>query len=124
MAPRTGRYTNQSVIIPIPYNPLLFPYKKPGTKINKRRSVLLTTNWYRKALKYQRMLHRGVVRSKAELARKEGLSRARVTQILNLTKLAPKIQNYLMTNTDRKDLKILTERKLREIAKSNVGQNY
>lgn len=45
--------------------------KKPGTKIKKRRSVLLTTNWYQKALKYQRMLYSGIVKSKAELARKE-----------------------------------------------------
>jgi hypothetical protein len=48
-----------------------------------------------------------VVKNSAELARKEGLSRARVTQI----------RNYLMTIADRKDLKILTERRLREIAK-------
>ena len=61
---------------------------------------------------YKEMLEKGVVKNLAELARKEGLSRARVTQILNLTKLAPKIQNYLMTITDRKDLKILTERRL------------
>jgi hypothetical protein len=117
MAPRTGRWTNQLVIIPIPYNPLLFPDKKPGTKIKKRRSVLLTTNWYQKALKYQQMLHSGIVKSKAELARKEGLSRARVTQILNLMNLAPEIRNYLNFTADQNDLKILTERRLREIVK-------
>ena len=63
------------------------------------------------------MLDRGAVKSKAELARKEGLSRARVTQILNLLNLAPEIRNYLMTIEDEKDCKILTERRLREIAK-------
>jgi len=63
------------------------------------------------------MLHSGIVKSKAELARKEGLSRARVTQILNLINLAPEIQNYLMITTDRKDLKILTERRLRDLTK-------
>ena len=66
---------------------------------------------------YKEMLEKGVVKNSAELARKEGLSRARVTQILNLFKLAPEIQNYLMTITDRKDLKILNERRLRIIAK-------
>jgi hypothetical protein len=104
------------VTIPIPYNPLLFPDKKPGTKIKKRRSVLSTTNWYQKALKYQQMLQRGVVQSKADLARKEGLSRARVTQILNLMNLAPEIRNYLNFTADQNDLKILTERRLRKIA--------
>jgi hypothetical protein len=55
---------------------------------------------------YKEMLEKGVVKNSAKLARKEGLSRARVTQILKLTKLAPQIRNYLMTIADRKDLKI------------------
>ena len=63
------------------------------------------------------MLDKGVVSSKAELARKESISRARITQILNLLKLAPEIRNHLMTIEDEKDFKILTERRLREIAK-------
>jgi hypothetical protein len=113
LAPRTGRYTNQSVIIPVPYNPVLLSKNKSKKKIVKKSK----TNWYTKAMVYKEMLEKGVVINLAELARKEGLSRARVTQILNLTKLAPEIQNYLMTTTDRKDLKILTERRLREITK-------
>jgi hypothetical protein len=75
------------------------------------------TDWYGKAVEYQKMLSMGVVKNKAEIARIEGVSRARVTQILNLINLAPEIQNYLMTVAAQKDLKILTERRLREIAK-------
>jgi len=86
---------------------------KPKKKKFKKPKI----NWYTKATVYKEMLEKGVVKNSAELARKEGLSRARVTQILNLTKLAPQIRNYLMTIADRKDLKILTERRLREIAK-------
>ena len=76
-------------------------------------------DWYGKALEYQKMLSMGVAKNKAEIARIEGISRARVTQILDLLKLAPEIQNYLMTIEDRKDPKILTERRLRKIAKIN-----
>ena len=68
------------------------------------------------------MLHGGVVRSKAELARKEGISRARVTQILNLMNLAPEIRNYLNFTTDQNDLNTLTEIRLRKIAKINTHQ--
>jgi len=53
-------------------------------------------------------------KSKAELARKIGVSRARVTQILNLINLAPEIRNYLNFTTDQNDLKTLTERRLRK----------
>jgi hypothetical protein len=59
----------------------------------------------------------GKVKSRAELAKKEGVSRARITQILNLLNLAPEIQSYLLTFADRKTLQILTERRLRTIAK-------
>ena len=86
---------------------------KPKKKNVKKPKI----NWFAIAMVFKEMLEKGVVKNSAELARKEGLSRARVTQILNLTKLAPQIRNYIMKNTDRKDLKILTERRLREIAK-------
>jgi hypothetical protein len=107
------RCTNFSPVIVTPYNPSLFNKITSKPKIEKSLKV----NWYAKALVYKEMLEKGVVKNSAELAREEGLSRARVTQILNLTKLAPQIRNYLMTIADRKDLKILTERRLREIAK-------
>jgi hypothetical protein len=74
-------------------------------------------DWYGKALEYQKMLSMGVAKNKAEIARIEGVSRARVTQILNLINLAPEIRNYLNFTADQNDLKILTERRLRKIAK-------
>ena len=113
LTPRTGRYTNQQITLPILYNLALLNKNKPKKKIVKKSKIY----WFTKAMVYKEMLEKGVVKNSAELARKEGLSRARVTQILNLFKLAPEIQNYLMTITDRKDLKILNERRLRIIAK-------
>jgi len=74
-------------------------------------------DWYGKAVEYQKMLSMGVAKNKAEIVRIEGVSRARVTQILNLINLAPKIKNYLISSADQNDLKNLTERRLRKIAK-------
>ena len=79
-------------------------------------------DWYGKAVEYQKMLSMGVAKNKAEIARIEGVSRARVTQILNLINLAPEIKNYLNFTADQNDLKILTERRLRKIAKINNHQ--
>jgi hypothetical protein len=73
--------------------------------------------WYGKAVEYQKMLSMGVAKNKAEIARIEGVSRARVTQILHLINLAPEIRNYLNHAAGQNDLKILTERRLRKITK-------
>jgi len=114
MAPRTGRYTNHPTIIPIPYNPFIL--MKKGQKKKPPKAKI---DWYGKAVEYQKMLSMGVAKNKAEIARIEGVSRARVTQILNLINLAPEIRNYLNQIADQNDLKILTERRLRKIAKIN-----
>jgi len=74
-------------------------------------------DWYGKALEYQKMLSMGVAKNKAEIARIEGVSRARLTQILNLMNLAPEIRNHLNFAAGQNDLKTLTERRLRKIAK-------
>ena len=74
-------------------------------------------DWYAKAVEYQKMLSVGVAKNKAEIARIEGVSRARVTQILNLINRVPEIRNYLNFTADQNDLETLTERRLRKIAK-------
>jgi len=69
----------------------------------------------RKALEWQRLLESGKVSSQAEIARQEGLTRARVTQILSLLNLAPEIQKHIlsMPETDRRPE--VSERSLRPI---------
>jgi len=49
----------------------------------------------------------------AEIARQIGVSRARVTQIVRLARLAPKIQEVILTEPDR--VMTLRERVIREI---------
>ena len=50
----------------------------------------------RKALEWRRELDAGEVSSQAAIARREGLTRARVTQILILLRLAPEIQERIL----------------------------
>ena len=61
------------------------------------------------------MLDSGKCESRAELARKLGVSRVRVTQVLNLLNIYPKILIRLQELGDPLDGQIVTERKLREI---------
>jgi hypothetical protein len=48
------------------------------------------------AIKFQEMIDRGEVKDYAELARLGHVSRARITQIMNLTMLAPEIQEQIL----------------------------
>ena len=61
------------------------------------------------------MIDSGEVKNQAELARIKGISRARVTQILNLLKLDKSIIDNLEKIGDPMDKKITSERELRKI---------
>jgi len=78
-----------------------------------------TFNAFQKAKHYQKLLQRKVVNSRAELARKQGLTRTRIWQVLSLLKLAPEIQEFLGNITDESLLYFFTERQLRKIAAIN-----
>lgn len=69
----------------------------------------------RKAQKWKWLLETGKVPSQAEIARQEGLTRARVTQILSLFNLAPKIQEYVLSMPETAYRPVVTERSLRPI---------
>lgn len=70
------------------------------------------------AHKMQAMIDAGEVADQAELARVFGFTRARISQIMDLTLLAPGIQAEILfaEETDRRD--ILGERDLRKIVRS------
>ncbi len=69
------------------------------------------------AIKLQRMVDSGEIRDYADIARVGYVSRARVTQIMNLVNLAPDIQEALLYAEDAGG-KYLTERDLRTISTS------
>ena len=60
--------------------------------------------------------------TKAQLSRKQGTSRARMTQIMNLLKLTPEIRDYIKNLKDPDQIKFFTERKLRKIASIKGNQ--
>jgi len=65
------------------------PVVEPGTVPRVSRLMAL-------AIRLDRLLREGVVKDYADLARLGGVSRARITQIMNLTLLAPDIQEDLL----------------------------
>jgi len=52
------------------------------------------------ALKFEDLIHQGVIQDYAELARLGQVSRARVTQIMNLLNLSAEIQEEILAGTE------------------------
>jgi hypothetical protein len=70
------------------------------------------------AIRFDQLIRDGVVADQAELARLGHVSRARVTQILDLLQLAPDIQEaVLFLQRSERVRDTTSERKLRPIAK-------
>jgi hypothetical protein len=67
------------------------------------------------AKEYKEMIDSGDAKNQAELAKIKGISRARVTQILNLLKLDKNIIDRLEQNGDPMDKKVISEKELRKI---------
>lgn len=69
------------------------------------------------AIRFDQLIRDGVVADQAELARLGHVSRARVTQIMNLLNLAPDIQEALLfLPSVEKGKDAVTERELRRIS--------
>ncbi len=73
------------------------------------------TELLRKAIKWHGDLEAGKVSNQAEIARREGLTRARVTQIMSLLRLAPEIQEHVLEMPETVHRSVVTERALRLI---------
>ena len=68
----------------------------------------------------QGLVDRGEVPDRATLARQLGLTRAHVTQILDLLLLAPDIQDQVLHGVGHQEEALLTERALRRIARLSM----
>ncbi|MDO8473392.1 MAG: hypothetical protein Q7T05_06190, partial [Dehalococcoidia bacterium] len=66
----------------------------------------------RKAMKWKTLLEPGRIARQAEIARREGITRARVTQVMGLMRLAPEIQEQIQSLTDIAGRSPVTERML------------
>jgi len=90
---------------------------KTKSKLSKTRSNPGVKRLLEKAIEWKGLLDSGKVRNKAEIARQEGFSRARVTQIMKLLALAPEIQNYILSLPETSRRPAITERSLRHITR-------
>ena len=69
------------------------------------------------AIRLEHLLATGQVKDQAEIARTAGITRARVTQIINLTQLAPDIQEAILNLEPTTDhVPRFREREIRTIA--------
>ena len=75
------------------------------------------------AHRMRRLLDSGEVPSAAELARRLGFTRARISQLLDLTLLAPDIQEWLLFATNDRGRDIITERDLRAVAQLRLWED-
>lgn len=71
----------------------------------------------RKALEWQGLLESGEVCNQAAIARREGVTRARVTQVMGMLGLAPEIQRHILSMPDAVRRPAITERALRPIVR-------
>ena len=69
----------------------------------------------RMAIEWRRQIDAGEVQNNAEIARREGITRARVTQVMSLLRLAPEFQEQILTMSDIIRRSAVTERRLRPI---------
>jgi hypothetical protein len=67
------------------------------------------------AKEWQGLIDKGVCQSRADLARRLGYSRARITQIMNLLKLPPQMLKIIEMLGDPMLVPSINERKIREI---------
>lgn len=70
----------------------------------------------RKAVEWQALLESSEASNQAAIARQEGITRARVTQVMGLLRLAPEIQEHVLSLLDMVRRPAITERALRPIA--------
>ncbi len=71
----------------------------------------------RKALVWRQELDAGTVAIQADIARREGVTRARVTQVLMLVRLAPGIQERVLALPATAERPVISERPLRPITR-------
>ena len=102
----------------------VFRNQSPVFLVGKKRvsAVEKYSNPLKMALKYREMLDQGQADSQADLSRILGVSRAKVTQILNLLRLDDEIKGFMMDLKEADTrLQLLTERKLRSLVQMPGG---
>jgi len=98
-----------SVVVPLPVR------QKPNRDEELRLPKVV--NYVALAERFQGLLDSGEVRNRADLARRFGLTRARVTQLMKLLGLHPLIIAYVKSLRPGTPARMVTERRLRVLVK-------
>jgi hypothetical protein len=98
-------------------------YSAEKSAIKKNKLMILPKKHIiHKAIKWEKMLDDGVVESLSQIAKKEGLTRARVTQIMNLVKLPTEFKEFLLGLDDPKEIRKYSERKIRKMQPDSLAE--
>lgn len=87
---------------------------RPARELRTPRVVELP----RKALEWRGLLESGRVQNRAEIARTEGITRARVTQVMAMLRLAPEIHAQILALPRTVSRPAISERALRPIVQT------
>jgi len=71
------------------------------------------------AKRYLNLLNDPLINNQSDIARDLGVTRARVSQVMSLLKLAPEIQKTLLGFEDQKMIKFFSEYRLRPLLTIN-----
>jgi hypothetical protein len=106
---------------------LAIPLRRGKPKPPKEPKTPRVVELLRKAIEWQALLASGEAPNQAAIARREGITRARVTQVMDMLRLAPEIQEHVLSLPDLPAATgaaqagmvrrpVITERALRPIA--------
>ena len=90
------------------------PLKEPWTP--------RVVEFLRKAIEWRALLASGAAANRAAIARREGISRVRVSQVMRMLRLAPEIQQYVLSTPDTTHRPPVSERMLRTIERITSPQ--
>jgi hypothetical protein len=91
------------------------PLHRGNPKSSKVAKTPRVVELLRKAIEWQVLLESGEIVNQADIARQEGITRARVTQVMGMLRLAPDIQEKILTSPHSPHRRPVTERMLRPI---------
>ena len=99
-----------------------FPDDGKPQESNARRVPRLYRNPVILAEEWQQAINRSEYRTYAEFARRQGISRARVTQVLQLLNLGPEVLHTNTTLGDPLPSRVITERTLRAMVHRSADE--
>lgn len=92
--------------------------------LRQHKPVICKPNPIKTALKYQRMYEDATYQSMEKVAQELGITRARVSQMLNLLKLDQRIIDFIQNITNPRQSNFWNEHRLRNIAVLPIEKQY